>query len=220
MAKMGGADLAQNIQLANAIDKAKSMSIPKKVIESAIKRGTGELKSTEKMETVLYEGLAPGGVSVVIEAITDNKNRTIGYVRPCFNKFNLNMSPTLYQFERKGVILLDVGEKTSDDVFEEMLELGCEDINEIEHNDENELLSERKDGNLIELVTDPKDFGRIAKELKDKYKIKEMNIEYVPNEDTMVTIEDPDTMRSFEKFMALLDDIEDISQVYTNLKED
>lgn len=220
MAKMGGADLAQNIQLANAIDKAQSMSIPKKVIESAIKRGTGELKSTEKMETVLYEGLAPGGVSVVIEAITDNKNRTIGYVRPCFNKFNLNMSPTLYQFERKGVILLDVGEKTSDDVFEEMLELGCEDINEIEHNDENELLSERKDGNLIELVTDPKDFGRIAKELKDKYKIKEMNIEYVPNEDTMVTIEDPDTMRSFEKFMALLDDIEDISQVYTNLKED
>lgn len=220
MAKMGGADLAQNIQLANAIDKAKSMSIPKKVIESAIKRGTGELKSTEKMETVLYEGLAPGGVSVVIEAITDNKNRTIGYVRPCFNKFNLNMSPTLYQFERKGVILLDVGEKTSDDVFEEMLEVGCEDINEIEHNDENELLSERKDGNLIELVTDPKDFGRIAKELKDKYKIKEMNIEYVPNEDTMVTIEDPDTMRSFEKFMALLDDIEDISQVYTNLKED
>ncbi|ONH76011.1 putative transcriptional regulatory protein HAH1 [Pichia kudriavzevii] len=220
MAKMGGADLAQNIQLANAIDKAKSMSIPKKVIESAIKRGTGELKSTEKMETVLYEGLAPGGVSVVIEAITDNKNRTIGYVRPCFNKFNLNMSPTLYQFERKGVILLDVGEKTSDDVFEEMLELGCEDINEIEHNDENELLSERKDGNLIELVTDPKDFGRIAKELKDKYKIKEMNIEYLPNEDTMVTIEDPDTMRSFEKFMALLDDIEDISQVYTNLKED
>ena len=115
---------------------------------------------------------------------------------------------------------MDVGEKTSDDVFEEMLELGCEDINEIEHNDENELLSERKDGNLIELVTDPKDFGRIAKELKDKYKIKEMNIEYVPNEDTMVTIEDPDTMRSFEKFMALLDDIEDISQVYTNLKED
>lgn len=160
MAKMGGADLAQNIQLANAIDKAKSMSIPKKVIESAIKRGTGELKSTEKMETVLYEGLAPGGVSVVIEAITDNKNRTIGYVRPCFNKFNLNMSPTLYQFERKGVILLDVGEKTSDDVFEEMLELGCEDINEIEHNDENELLSERKDGNLIELVTDPKDLDR------------------------------------------------------------
>lgn len=217
-AKIGGADLAQNIMLANAIDKAKSLSVPKKVIENAIKRGTGELKSTEKMEGVVYEGLAPGGVAVVIEAITDNKNRTIGYIRPVFNKFNLNMTPTLYMFEKKGVIILDIGELKSDDVFEEMIELGCEDINEVEK-DETELLSEQKDGNLIEIITDSKEFGKIAKELKNKYRIKEMNIEYLPNEDTIVEINDEDTMVSFEKFMNLLDDIEDISQVYTNLKD-
>lgn len=218
-AKMGGADLSQNIMLSNAIDKAKSMSIPKKVIESAIKRGTGELKSSEKMESVIYEGLAPGGVAVVIEAITDNKNRTIGYIRPCFNKFNLNMTPTLYMFEKKGVILLDIGDKTSDDLFDELLEMGCEDINDLENFNDGELLSEKKDGNIIEIITDPKEFGKIAKELKSKYIIKEMNIEFLPNEDTLVEINDPDTMASYEKFMNLLDDIEDISQVYSNLKE-
>lgn len=218
-AKVGGADLTQNIMLANVIDKAKSLSIPKKVIESAIKRGTGESKNTDKMETVVYEGLGPGGVAIVIEAITDNKNRTIGFIRPCFNKFNLNMTPTLYMFEKKGVILLDIGELTSEDVFDELIEKGCEDINDIENDNENELISERKDGNLVEIITDAKEFGKIAKDLKNKYKIKEMNIEYIPNDDTMVEIKDSDTMASFEKFMNLLDDIEDISQVYTNLKE-
>lgn len=221
-AKMGGGDLNQNIMLANSIEKAKGLNIPKKVIENAIKRGTGELKSSEKMENVVYEGLAPGGVAIVIEAITDNKNRTIGFIRPCFNKFNLNMTPTLYMFEKKGVIVIDVGDGlTSDDLFDELLEMGVEDINDLPKRDEGEILStEEKDGNLIELITDPKEFGKIAKELKDKYKIKEMNIEYLPNEDTMVEIKDSDTMASYEKFMNLLDDIEDISQVYTNLKED
>lgn len=214
-AKMGGADLSQNIQLANAIDKAKSMSIPKKVIESAIKRGTGELKSTEKMESVIYEGLAPGGVAVVIEAITDNKNRTIGFIRPCFNKFNLNMTPTAYMFERKGVFLLNIGELSIDDVFEELIDIGCEDINEVKiEEDSNE------SGNLIEIYTDVKEFGKIAKELKgmDKYEIKEMNIEFVANEDTLVEIKDEDTLASYEKFMDLLDEVEDIQHVYTNLK--
>ncbi len=215
-AKMGGGDLAQNLLLANAIEKAKALSIPKKVIENAVKRGTGELKSTEKMESVVYEGLAPGGVSIVIEAITDNKNRTIGFIRPCFNKFNLNMTPTLYQFERKGVIILDIGTKSLDEVFEEMIEVGCEDVEEIPR-DEEALASE---GNIIEVITDPKEFAKIAKDLKEKnYNIKEMNLEYVPNEDTIVEITDDDTRASYEKFMNLLDDVEDISQVYTNLKE-
>lgn len=209
-AKIGGADLSQNIMLANAIDKAKSLSIPKRVIENAIKRGTGELKTTEKMESVLYEGLAPGGVSIIIEAITENKNRTIGFIRPVFNKYSLNMTPTLYMFERKGVILLKLeDDKTSEDIFDEMIDIGVEDINDIE-------VEEDK---LVELITDVKDFGKIANLIKDKYSIKEMNIEYLPNEDTMVEINDPDTMASYEKFMNLLDEVEDITNVYSNLKE-
>lgn len=215
-AKMGGSDLSQNIQLSNAIDKAKSMSIPKKVIENAIKRGTGELKSTEKTETVTYEGLAPGGVAVVIEAITDNKNRTIGFIRPCFSKFSLNMTPTLYMFERKGVMLLNIGELSVDEVFEELIEIGCEDINEVDSED----IGEKVNGTLVEIITDAKDFGKVAKDLKDieKFEIKEMSLEYVPNEDTMVEISDEDTMTSYEKFMNLLDEVEDIQHVYSNLK--
>lgn len=222
-AKIGGGDITQNAMLANVIDKAKSMSIPKKVIESAIKRGTGELKSTEKMETVIYEGLAPGGVAVILECITDNKNRSLGYIRPVFNKFNLNMTPTAYMFERKGLLVLDIGRKELDDVFENLLDAGCEDIEPIENEDSNkpgvtELSDDEKPGNLVEIITDPKDVGKIANQFKNEFPIKEMNIGYLPQEDLMVEITDEDTLVSYEKFMSLLDEIEDVSQVYTNLK--
>ncbi|GME86478.1 unnamed protein product [Ambrosiozyma monospora] len=216
-AKQGGTDLGTNLQLAYAVDKAKEMSVPKKVIENAIKRGSGELKNDAKMETVIYEGLAPGGVAVVIEAYTDNKNRSIGFVRPCFNKFSLNMTPTLYMFERKGMILLDVKDTTFDDAFEELLELGCEDINEVEPEE-----GETQEGNLIEIISSPTDFGKIAKQLKDegKYTIKDMQIGYHPIEDMMVEVTDEDTKASLEKFIGMLEDVDDVTQVYTNLKEE
>ncbi|GMG55839.1 unnamed protein product [Ambrosiozyma monospora] len=168
------------------------------------------------MENVVYEGLAPGGVAVVIEAYTDNKNRSIGFVRPCFNKFSLNMTPTLYMFERKGMILLDVKDTTFDDAFEELLELGCEDINEVEPEE-----GETQEGNLIEIISSPTEFGKIAKQLKDegKYTIKDMQIGYHPIEDMMVEVTDEDTKASLEKFIGMLEDVDDVTQVYTNLKE-
>lgn len=210
-AKIGGGDLSQNIMLVNAIEKAKQLSVPKKVIESAIKRGTGELKSNEKVETVVYEGLAPGGVAVIIEAITDNKNRSMGFIRPVFNKFNLNMTPTGYMFERRGVLICSSSggsDKNIDDIMEEILEIdGIIDINEI------------GEDNLIEIITEFEETGKVGNLLKDKYEIKEMNIGYIPNEDMMVEITNEDTMVSYEKFMGLLDEVEDITQVFTNLKE-
>lgn len=207
-AKIGGGDLTQNIMLVNAIEKAKQLSVPKKVIESAIKRGTGELKSTEKVETVVYEGLAPGGVAVIIEAITDNKNRSLGFIRPVFNKFNLNMTPTGYMFERRGVLIISPKEgDVVDDVIDEIMEMdGIVDINEI-------------DDGLVEIITEFEETGKVGSALKDKHEIKEMNIGYIPNDDMMVEIENEDTMVSYEKFMGLLDEVEDISQVFTNLKE-
>ncbi|GMF39465.1 unnamed protein product [[Candida] boidinii] len=91
LGKQGGTDLSTNLGLAYTIEKAKELSIPKRVIEAALKRASGELKNDAKVETVIYEGLAPGGVAVVIEAITDNKNRTIGFIRPVFNKVKLSL---------------------------------------------------------------------------------------------------------------------------------
>ncbi|KAG7899592.1 hypothetical protein KL907_004944 [Ogataea polymorpha] len=209
LAKVGGADLSKNIQLSNAIDQAKSMNIPKKVIETAIKRGTGELKSQDKMETVLYEGMAPGGVAIVVEAITDNKNRTLGFLRPCFNKYGLSMTPTSYMFDKKGMILIDIENSDFDAVFEKILELGAEDIQEVD-----------EESNLVEVITDPAEFGRIANELKNDYKIKEMQIGFIPKAEMAVCITDGETRTVYEKFIASIEDLDDVTQVYTNLKDE
>ncbi|KAG7807875.1 hypothetical protein KL921_004170 [Ogataea angusta] len=209
LAKIGGSDLSKNIQLSNAIDQAKSMNIPKRVIETAIKRGTGELKSQDKMETVVYEGMAPGGVAIVVEAITDNKNRTLGFLRPCFNKYGLSMTPTSYMFDRKGMILIDIGQADFDSVFEKTLELGAEDILEVD-----------EEGNLVEVITDPAEFGKIANELKNHYKIKEMQIGFMPKAEMAARITDEETRTVYEKFIASIEDLDDVTQIYTNLKDD
>ncbi|OWB86937.1 hypothetical protein B5S33_g5664 [[Candida] boidinii] len=226
LGKQGGTDLSTNLGLAYTIEKAKELSIPKRVIEAALKRASGELKNDAKVETVIYEGLAPGGVAVVIEAITDNKNRTIGFIRPVFNKYSLNMTPTLYMFEKKGLILFDKnvkGEVEFDQVFEEMIDIGCEDVNEIPASSEgDESGDSNSNSGLIEVVTDPSDYGKIANEIKnnENYLIKEMQIGYVPNPDTTVEISDPETRESYDKFMSLLDEVDDITNVYSNLIED
>ncbi|KAG7753888.1 hypothetical protein KL911_002364 [Ogataea haglerorum] len=209
LAKIGGADLSKNIELSNAIDQAKSMNIPKKVIETAIKRGTGELKSQDRMETVTYEGMAPGGVAIVVEAITDNKNRTLGSLRPCFNKYGLSMTPTTYMFDKKGMILIDIEKSDFDSVFEKILELGAEDILEVD-----------EESNLVEVITDPAEFGRIANELKNEYKIREMQIGFMPKADMATSITDEEIRIVYEKFIASIEDLDDVTQVYTNLKDD
>lgn len=209
LAKVGGADPAKNLRLAYAMEKAKSMSIPKRVIESAVKRGSGELKSGAAMESVVYEGMGPGHTSVVVEAITDNKNRTVAKVRGVFNKHNLKMNPTLYMFDKKGLLLLELGEVSFDDAFEDLIELGVEDIEEV------------GDG-LIEVLTDPNDFGKVSNQIKDdkKYKIKEMEIGYVPKEDMSTTIDNPETKESYDRFLEAMEELDDVEQVYTNLRED
>jgi len=212
LAKMGGPDMTKNLQLAYAIEKAKSLSIPKRVIENAVKRGTGEMKSSAKMETVTYEGLGPGGVAVVIEAITDNKNRTIGMIRPCFNKYGSNMTPTTYMFDRKGILLIDLKNKDFDQEFDDLIELGCDDIDQIPG---------EKDENLVELVTDPKELGKVANQIKDegKYMIKEVEFGYIPKDDMKVEISNPDTRESFEAFIQSLEDLDDVEKVYTNVED-
>ncbi|QPG73336.1 hypothetical protein FOA43_000646 [Brettanomyces nanus] len=211
LAKMGGVDMAKNLQLAYAVEKAKSLSIPKRVIENAIKRGNGELKNQEKVETVTYEGLGPGGIAVIIEAITDNKNRTIGFIRPCFNKYGSNMTPTAYMFDQKGLFLIDLQGHEFDEAFDDLIDLGCEDINQVQ----------REDSKLVELVTDPKEFGKVANSIKDqgKYKITEMEFGYVPKDDMKADISDPDTKESFDKFVQSLEDLDDVEKVYSNLEE-
>ncbi len=224
LAKMGGTDLSKNLQLGYTIEKARSMSIPKKVIDNALKRATGESKNTDKMEPVLYEGIGPGGVAVVVEAITDNKNRTIGAVRPCFGKYNLSLTPTLYLFQKKGLLLIDAGEKEFDDVFESLLELGCEDIYELDPQEGDTAgpefeTEDSSNSSLVEIITDPNSLGTIVNQVKKLYKIKEMQIGYIPAEEMMVEINDEETLESYHKFLRSLEALDDVTQVYSNLKE-
>ncbi|AOA65055.1 uncharacterized protein PAS_chr4_0673 [Komagataella phaffii GS115] len=206
--KMGGADVVGNPALATALEKAKVQNVTKKVIENAIKRGTGELGDKNNVEQCTYEGIAPGGVSVIVQALTDNKSRTVGLVKACFTKFGSNLTPTAYLFEKKGSIVIDKGEDSIDHVFEKCVDLGAQDIIEDEENDR-----------LVEVVTDPQDTGRLAKELKSMYKIDQVSIGYKPNEDTLVEITNEDHQKSYDKFVKLLDDVDDVTDYFTNLKK-
>ncbi|KAH3681177.1 hypothetical protein WICPIJ_007872 [Wickerhamomyces pijperi] len=214
-AKLGGPDPTKNVRLAAAMEAASKANVVKKVIENAVRRGAGISNSPgEKtaVETVVYEGVTVGNVSLVVEALTDNKNRTFSAVRAAFTKYGGNLpSPTGFLFERKGFIVIEKGDKTYDDVFEEVVDLGAEDLEEIVNDEGVELL---------EISTGFNDTGSIANQLKElQYNIKEVGTSYVPNEDALIEIRDPDVMERYNKFIATLDEIDDVTDYYTTLKE-
>src|SRR6056297_1178115 len=148
-ARMGGGDPETNPALRTAVNKAKSENMPKDNIERAIKKGTGELGGVDYIE-LTYEGYGPGGVAILIETLTDNKNRTAADIRSIFSKHNGNLGETgcvSYMFQRKGIITLDASNYTEDDVLEAALEAGAEDVSSTE--DE------------IEVITSPDDFNAV-----------------------------------------------------------
>ncbi|CCH45712.1 hypothetical protein BN7_5297 [Wickerhamomyces ciferrii] len=206
--KLGGSDPSHNVRLATAIENAQKNNVLKKVIEQAIKRGAGIGSEKKNVDTALYEGVGPGGVSFVVESLTDNKTRTIGLVRSAFTKAGGSLSPTLYQFDRRGLIVIEKGELTFDDIFEKVIEVGAEDLEEIEGED------------FIEIITDPSDTGKIADELKKEFTIKEVGISYIPKEDMLVDISDEDTKIKYDKFIAALEEISDVTDYYSNLKNE
>ncbi|CDR42767.1 CYFA0S10e02014g1_1 [Cyberlindnera fabianii] len=209
-AKLGGPDVSKNIRLAAAVDAASKANVSKKVIEKAINRGAGIGSSGEKenVDQAVYEGIGPGNVSFVVEALTDNKTRTFSNVRAAFAKFGGSLSPTLFQFDRKGFVSIDKGENDFETVFEKIVDLGAEDIEEVEGNE-----------TMLEVMTDPSDTGKIAAELKKEYTIKEVGITYIAKTDSLITIEDEETREKYNKFINFLEDVEDVTDYYTTLKE-
>jgi YebC/PmpR family DNA-binding regulatory protein len=129
-AKAGGGNPEDNSTLRLAIQKAKQVTLPKDNIERAIKKGTGELAGGDLFET-MYEGYGPGGVAMLVEVATDNKNRTVAEIRHAFTKHNGNMAENgavSYMFNRKGVIVFNKDKYTEDELMEVGLEAGAEDI--------------------------------------------------------------------------------------------
>ena len=203
-AKMGGGDPNSNPRLRTAIVKAKAASMPKDNIERAIKKGTGELGAAT-YEELVYEGYAAGGVAVLVEVLTDNKNRAAANVRNIFNKNGGNLGTTgsvARMFDRKGVIEYDAEKVSEDEVMEVALEAGADDI-------------VNEDG-VITVTTDPSTFTEILEVLQGKeWESLSAGVDMVPQAYTAV---DAETAKKVAKLLNKLEEDDDVQNVYSTVE--
>lgn len=204
VAAKGGADPTMNFALRLALDKARAANMPAANIQRAIDRGSGKLGGAA-IEEVMYEGYGPGGIAVIIECATDNKNRTYPDVRLAFSKNGGNMAEpgaVAFQFNRKGVIRAGfTGD--ADDALLGALDAGAED-------------AEVDDGELL-IYTDPKHLPEVRDALTAAgLAINEAELSFVPN--NVVELTDPDTARKAMNLMDALDNLDDVTNTYSNFE--
>jgi YebC/PmpR family DNA-binding regulatory protein len=201
-ARTGGGDPAANMRLRYAIDKARSFSVPKDNIERSIKRATGEL-GAENYEEVVYEGYGPGGVAVLCEALTDNRNRTAGDLRRAFEAAGGNLGASgcvSYLFNFKGLFVVDPKHVEEDRLMEVALEAGADDVQLV-------------DG-LFEVTCDPKIFEAVRKALEDaRVPTESAETSYIPT--TSVDL-DLDNGKKMLKLRDQLEENDDVQNVYAN----
>jgi YebC/PmpR family DNA-binding regulatory protein len=201
-AKNGGGDPDMNLRLRYAIDKARSYSCPKDNIERSVKKGTGEL-GAENFEEVMYEGYGPGGVAVLCEVLTDNRNRTAGDLRKAFEICGGNLGATgcvSYLFQYRGLFLVDPKHVAEDRLMEVALDAEAEDI---------QLL-----GDYFEVTCDPKQFEAVRKALEAaKIAPESAEITYLASTEVDLGAEDG---RKMLKLRDILDENEDVQNVYAN----
>ena len=206
-AKAGG-DPEYNATLRVAIEKAKAIGMPNDNIKRAIKKGTGELEG-ESYEELSFEGYGVGGVAVIVEALTDNRNRTTAAVRSTFDKHGGNLGApgcVSYMFDKKGQIIIDKEEceMDADDLMMLALDAGAEDFADEEDS--------------YEIITDPDDFSAVREALeKDGIAMAEADVTMIPQ--TYVELTDPQALKDLNRTLDLLDDDDDVQYVYTNLDE-
>ena len=201
-ARSGGKDLTANARLRQAIDRAKEANMPSDNIKRAIQRGTGELPGVS-YEEIIYEGYGPGGVAILLNILTDNKNRTTSEVRHLFERNGGHLGgagSVAWVFEKKGLITVDSNKCNEDKLMEVVLEAGAEDL--------------RKEGDTFEIITSLTDFEKVKKAIKEK------EIEYNLAEVTMVpkSVKKLDTQMG-KQLLRLIDAVEehdDVQHVYAN----
>ena len=202
-ARMGGGDVDANPRLRTIVLKARDANMPKDNIERAIKKGTGELEGVSYTEG-MYEGYGAGGVAILVETLTDNKNRTAADVRSIFTKAGGNLGESgcvSYMFNRKGVITLSSETCDEDEVFNSALEAGAEDV-------------ETDDG-IIEVYTAPEDFEAVRDALEEAGFKREM-AEISMIADQRITLDDEKT-RKVLRLIDNLEDNDDVQNVYSNM---
>lgn len=201
-ARQGGGDLNSNVRLRQAIQKAKEANVPSDNIEKAVKRGTGELPGAT-YEHVIYEGYGPGGVAVLVEAATDNKNRTSSEIRRIFSEKNSNLAGSgsvSWQFNKRGMILVNIKEIDENKLMSIVIDAGTEDLS--------------KDEQFYQIITSIKDFEAVKKALDDN------NIKMIQEELTMIPSSyiklDGSQAEQILSLINALDDHDDVQHVYAN----
>lgn len=201
-ARMGGGDINSNPRLRSAVMAGKAENMPKDNIERAIKKGTGELEGVN-YEEIIYEGYGPGGAAVMVESLTDNKNRAVAEIRHIFSKCGGNLGENgcvAYMFDKKGLIVLDRDAVDEDALMETALEAGAEDI--------------REEDTTFEVITEPQDFETVKESLETAamtYTLAEISM--IPQTTTDLKGKEADQM---VRLMDMLEDCEDVQKVHTN----
>ena len=201
-ARMGGADVNSNPRLRMAVDKAKAESMPKDNIENAIKRGTGTLEGVN-YEEIRYEGYGIGGAAVIVDCLTDNRNRSVADVRHAFTKFGGNLGTdgsVAFMFKHLGSIVFAPG-TNEDKVMEAALDAGAEDVI-------------NNDDGSIEVITGPAEFGAI-KEALEAAGVNPVLAEVTMKADNDTVLTGDDAIK-MQKLLDALDDLDDVQEVYTS----
>ncbi|MFD0356565.1 YebC/PmpR family DNA-binding transcriptional regulator [Streptomyces sp. NPDC127110] len=202
-ARMGGADIDGNPTLFDAVQKAKKQSVPNKNIDSAVKRGGGLEAGGADYETIMYEGYGPNGVAVLIECLTDNRNRAASDVRVAMTRNGGSMADpgsVSYLFNRKGVILLPKAELSEDDVLDAVLEAGAEEVND--------------NGETWEIISEATDLVAVRTALQDAgIDYDSADSSFVP---TMQVELDEEGARKIFKLIDALEDSDDVQNVFAN----
>ncbi|MBM7613552.1 YebC/PmpR family DNA-binding transcriptional regulator [Alkaliphilus hydrothermalis] len=206
-AREGGGDPEYNAALKNAVDKAKASNMPNDNIDRAIKKGTGELGG-DNFEYITYEGYGPSGVAVIVDVLTDNRNRTAGDVRHAFDKNGGNLGTSgcvSFMFDRKGQMLIEKDDSIDEDtLMMAALEAGAEDFTSEEE--------------VYQVITTPEDFSVVKDALlKENYTFLSADVVYIPQTEATLQGED---IKKMKKLIDMLEDNDDVQEVHHNWNEE
>jgi YebC/PmpR family DNA-binding regulatory protein len=203
-AKEGGGDPANNLALQNAIEKARSYSMPKDNIDRAIAKGTGEAGDGAAYETVVYEGYGPEGVAVIVEALTDNRNRTASEVRHAFTKHGGSLGTTgavAWQFERRGVVVVPAAGADEEELFLAAADAGADDV--------------EADGDVFQVTSAIENLADVREAIEAAgFTVDSAELSMVPK--TTVAVADESAAKSVMRLIDTLEDNDDVQDVYAN----
>jgi YebC/PmpR family DNA-binding regulatory protein len=199
-ARMGGGDPASNPRLRKALNAAKAENMPKDNIDRAIKKGTGELEGVSYEEAV-YEGYGPGGAAVLVESLTDNKNRAVAEIRHCFTKCGGNMGGSVaWMFDMKGYFVVEKSAADEEELMEAALEAGAEDV--------------REDGDNFEVISAPEDFETVQQAIEAAgIPCIAAEVTMLPQNTSQLTGKEAEQM---VRLMEMLENCDDVQKVHTN----